>query len=79
MPTFMVFKDGQKVDSMQGAIPGNLQVRVYPLCLSSIGIDRDSTIDIARESCRAGDSIIRTTCSSHSSFNSLYAYQSLFF
>jgi hypothetical protein len=39
MPTFMAFKDGAQIDSLQGAFPAKLEVRVY--CLSGIGIDSD--------------------------------------
>ena len=39
MPTFILFKNGQKMKEIVGANPGGLQVRIprRPLCLRSAG------------------------------------------
>ena len=36
MPTFMLFKDGDKIDSMQGAVPAKLEVSLSILLFRAL-------------------------------------------
>ena len=46
MPTFMLYKDGAKVETVVGANPTNVKVRLQPFCAVVIVADRSPSAEL---------------------------------